>query len=397
MSTIRVANIQHPDAAEPAITLDANGDATIPSLPSDLGGLSDVDTTGAADGEALVFSSGSWAPAEIGGGGLEGTSYVFVAGDGTAEENGTALDDAYTAAKALTPYGDALADDNRAWVVVAPGIYDTTLEMDGQFVNVVSLDGDMSIRLTAIDVQADNVLVRGIDVGTANFLIGDDLAGLVAEKCAGGDFSFGRSKIASGTFVDCVGGGFAFGGQGTASGTFTNCTGGSNSFGTQGTASGTFINCTGGIFAFSDTGTASGTFINCTAEGSSFGGGFGTASGTFINCTAGGGSFGGAFGTFTNCTAGSQSFSYQGTASGTFTNCTGGSESFATQGFASGTFTNCTGGSDSFGGDPLGFDIGTLSGTVLYCRLTSGTFATPSGGGRIRLSLDGNFSEVNAG
>ena len=130
MSTIKVANIQHPDAASPSITIGSDGTVSAPAL----GGL------------------------------LEGSSYVFVAGDGTAEENGTALDDAYTAAKALTPYGDALADDNRAWVVVAPGTYDTTLVMDEQFVNVVSLDGEMSVQLDAIDVQADNVLVRGIEI-----------------------------------------------------------------------------------------------------------------------------------------------------------------------------------------------------------------------------------------
>ena len=130
MSTVKAINFQHPDAASPAITLDADGTIIAPAL----------------------------------GGRLKGSSYILVAGDGTAQENGTALDDAYTAATALTPYGNALADDNRAWVVVAPGTYDTTLQIDTQFVNVVSLDGEMSIRLTGIDVQADNVLVRGIEI-----------------------------------------------------------------------------------------------------------------------------------------------------------------------------------------------------------------------------------------
>ena len=328
--------------------------------------LSDVDTSGAADGDALVFdgTAGEWVAGEVAGG-LSGTSYVLVAGDGTAAENGTALQAAYAEAAALTPYGAALSNTNRAWVVVAPGTYDTTLVMDTQHVNVVSLDGEMSVRLTGINVTANNVLVRGIDVGTTNFLIGDDLTGLVAEKCRGGDNSFGgfASLVVSGTFIGCTGGVRAFGGGGgsTASGTFINCTGGGSAFsGGGGTPSGTFINCTGGSSGFD--GVASGVFVNCTAGNFAYGfgfGGFGTASGTFINCTAGNTSFG---------------------AGGT----------------ASGTFINCTADADSFGATVFG-STGTLSGRVLYSRLTSGTFPTPSSGGLIRLSLDGTFTEVNLG
>lgn len=33
MSTVKAINFQHPDAASPSITLDASGNATIPSLP----------------------------------------------------------------------------------------------------------------------------------------------------------------------------------------------------------------------------------------------------------------------------------------------------------------------------------------------------------------------------
>lgn len=245
----RATSLQHPLASGPNIVLNEDGSTII----------TDLRVPG---------------PSVPTGGGLEGTSYVFVAGDGTAAENGTALAAAYTTAKGMTPYGNALADDNRVSVVVAPGIYDTTLTMDGAFVNVVSLDGGMSIRLTGIDITANNVLVRGIDVGTTNFLIGDDLAGLVAENCKGGDDSFR-------------------GNGGSASGTFTNCTGGDNAFG-----------------------------------------GFG---------------------------------------------------------FASGTFTNCTAGNNAFGSSV------ELSGLVLRCRVTSGGFPTPSSGGKVRLSLDSNFDEVNIG
>ena len=360
------------------------------------------------DGDALVWdaASGTFVNQEPGAG-LGGTSYIYVAGNGTAAENGAELQAAYAAAKALTPYGNALSNTNRAWVVVGPGVYDTTLVMDGEFVNVVSLDGDMSLRLTGIDVQADNVLVRGIDVGTAVFTIGDDLAGLVAEKCKGGLYSFGGDPsngsnplVVSGTFTDCSGGDGSFGRFGIVSGTFTNCTaeggqfGGEWAFGGNGEASGIFINCTGGMGSFGSLGTTSGTFIDCTAGNSSFNRAGVGASGIFTNCTAGNDSFGrnsAASGTFTNCTAGNDSFGHRGAASGTFAYCTGGFLSFGGNGTASGTFTNCTAGQLSFGTGT------TLSGNVLWCRLTSGTFPSVSGAGKIRMSLDGTFTEINQG
>ncbi len=129
-----------------------------------------------------------------------------------------------------------------------------------------------------------------------------------------------------------------------------NCKGGGNSFGAEVTASGTFTNCGGGAHSF---------------------GGFGTASGTFTNCGGGAYSFGGS-----------------GTASGTFTDCVGGNYSFGSFGTASGTFTDCVGGNYPFG------SFGTLSGKLYYCRLTSGTFPTVSGGGVTVLCIDEN-NQIN--
>ena len=131
-------------------------------------------------------------------------------------------------------------------------------------------------------------------------------------------------------------------------------------------------NCTGGVYSFggSGGGIASGTFTNCTAAVFSFGGGGGIASGVFTNCTGGAYSLGGGDGSI---------------ASGTFTNCTGGDRAFGGGSIAIGTFTNCTGGDRAFGGGG-----GTLSGFLYYCRLTSGTFITVSGGGRTVLCIDGD-------
>jgi len=116
-----------------------------------------------------------------------------------------------------------------------------------------------------------------------------------------------------------------------------------------------FQNCTGGDFCFGAFVNLSGTFIDCIGGVQGFGGGGGNASGTFTNCNGGDLSFGG-----------------------------------GTDGTASGTFTNCTGGEHAFGGEG-----GTLSGKLFYCRLTTGTFSTPSGAGVIRLCIDGSNNVVN--
>jgi len=342
--------------------------------------------------------------------GLGGTQYVFVAANGTDVQNAAELQAAYVTAQGMSP-----SITNRITVIAAPGNYDfstANFVMSTQYIDLVSLDGNKSIVFNGsntIEITANDVFVRGVDVGTLSFTIANSLNLLRVEDCRGGYASFGGAgSIASGTFTNCTGGDESFGGVGTASGTFNSCTGAMFSFGSS-TADGTFTNCTGGDQSFGgDAGTASGTFTNCTGGTDSFGGGGGTASGTFNSCIGGFASFGGqggtADGTFTNCTGGNRSFGSN-TASGTFTNCTGGDQSFGGNNLASGVFNSCIGGDDSFGGDGgtasgvfnscIGGNQsfggnGTLSGFLYYCRLTSGAFATPTGGGKITLGINGS-------
>ena len=267
-------------------------------------------------------------------GGLGGTQYVFVMANGTDVENAAELQAAYTTAQTMSP-----SSSNRITVIAAPANYNfsSNFIMGAEYINLVSLDGNRSIVFNGtatIQITANDVFVKGVDVLSKKFTIGDALSSLRVENCKGGDNSFGGGVTASGTFTSCTGGLFSFGGGGTASGVFTNCTGDVYSFGAAG-------------------GTASGTFTNCTGADGAFGSG-GTASGTFTNCTGGGGSFGGS----------------SGTASGVFTNCTGGQYSFSSSG-------------------------GILSGKLYYCRITSGTFWFVSGGGRTVLCIDGNNNQNN--
>ena len=353
--------------------------------------------------------------------GLGGTQYVFVAANGTDLQNAAELQAAYVTAQGMSP-----SITNRITVIAAPGSYNfstVNFEMNTDYIDLVSLDGNKSIVFNGsntIEITANDVFVRGVDVGTLNFTIASSLNLLRVENCSGGDNSFGgNGNTADGTFTDCTGLSGSFGGNGgLANGTFTNCTGGDNSFaGDGGTASGVFTNCTGGYAAFggsSSFGTASGTFTDCTGGDNSFAGDGGTASGTFTNCSGGDESFGGnggtasgvfnsclggqesfggtsgtADGTFTDCTGGFAAFGGDGgTANGTFTNCTGGDYSFGGGGTASGVFNSCIGGDNSFGGS------GTLSGKLYYCRLTSGNFEAVSGGGKITLGIDGSNAVI---
>ena len=224
--------------------------------------------------------------------GLGGTQYVFVKANGTDLDNAAELISAYATAQGMSP-----SITNRITVIAAPGNYNFNVadfKMNSQYIDLVSLDGNRSIVFNGsftIDITANNVFVRGVDVGTLNFTIATSLNLLKVENCRGGANSFGATGIASGTFTNCTGGVNSFGSGGTASGTFTNCTGGADAFGATGTASGTFTNCTGGVKSFGAAGTASGTFTNCTGGADAFGGLGGTLNGILYYCRLTGGTF----------------------------------------------------------------------------------------------------------
>lgn len=72
--------------------------------------------------------------------------FVLVAQAATAADRGTALLAAYASAKALTPGGAALSENNRAKVIIPPGLYDlasSTLDLDTEFVDLEALVPEM--------------------------------------------------------------------------------------------------------------------------------------------------------------------------------------------------------------------------------------------------------------
>ena len=234
-------------------------------------------------------------------------------------------------------------------------------------------------------------------------------------NCSAAAISFNGN----GTYKDCSSGTDSFQGNGSSytncsagdesfygDGVYTNCSAGNSSFKGVGVS---YTNCTGLNYCFGET-TLEGTYENCTSGDYSFG--FSSDSpvtiiGTFENCTAGNQSFGNSVdvvtitgATFNNCRGELNCFGYSQSAdvningNSTFENCTAGDYSFgyaenetATVGPA--TFTNCVGGNTSFSG------AGILTGKLFYCRITSGTYTTPTGAGVIRLCIDGSNNIVN--
>ena len=317
---------------------------------------------------------------------------MYVVANGTDTQNATELQNAYNTAKTMSP-----SLTNRITVVCGPGNYNfgsTPFTMDTQYIDLVSLDGNASVIFNSgnsagtISITANDVFVKGVDVGTKRFTIATGLNLLRVENCKGGDYSWGSTSpsspiTVSGTFTNCLGGAVSFGGNGTASGIFTGCTGGDFSFGYS-NASGTFTDCSAGNYSFGAE-TASGIFTRCHTPTDTTSYSFGAfATGTFIGCTGGEGCFGGdggdATGTFIDCRVGPGSFAGGVSSSG---------------GTASGLFVNCSAGKDSFAASDSGTADGTLSGKLFYCRITvsdnfgNGLFPTVSGGGRTYYCVDG--------
>jgi len=347
--------------------------------------------------------------AAAGGGGLEGTNYIYVAANGTDVENAAELQAAYTKAQGMSPWYT-----NRITIIAAPGYYNfgsTPFIMNTNCIDLVSLDGNRSIIFNSSDPAGtiildlvDSVYVKGVDVQTKAFGIETYYPGVTIENCKGGDYSFTSGFFNIGSkFIDCEGLNYSFGYGKNAYGTFINCVAQNYSFGQF--ASGTFTNCTAGAQSFGYLGSASGTFTECKGNYQSFGYGA-TTSGTFIRCIGQDECFGynsNASGTFRECTGTSKCFGAFNTASGTFVNCDAGFSSYAGGGgIANGIYSNCLGEAYSWGG----YGGGSITGKLFYCRYKvpvgggvtlASTFVTVSSGGITRLCVDGYNAQNNQG
>jgi hypothetical protein len=235
------------------------------------------------NGNELSERTGEVVTAIGGSGGLQGTNYIVVKSDGTPTENAAELQAAYDFAKTQSP-----SATNRWTVVVAPGKFQFTTNfiVDTEFIDIVSLTGNRDVifiggfdyynapdgdvdNCATISVEADNVLIKGIDVANGDiiasegynekpFLIKANLPNTVIENCKSGAVGFG---VYHGDDYEPEGS--------TLSSTFINNDGGSECFGSGANITGRFegnnaINfCFGGFGG----GDVNGIFINNKCSG----------------------------------------------------------------------------------------------------------------------------------
>jgi len=182
---------------------------------------------------------------------LSGTNYAFVQGKGNPSENSLELQYAYND---LAERQQGMGSD-RYTLIVAPGIYTfgtTKFQVNTPYIDIVSLTGNADILIDGINVTANDVFIKGIDVGSLPFTIATNLNLLRCENCKGGEFSFGFQLHVSGTFKNCTGGDSSFGNGGIFSGFAEFCVGGDSSFGAGGgTFSGNLHYCRLTVGSFS--------------------------------------------------------------------------------------------------------------------------------------------------
>ena len=320
------------------------------------------------------------------GGGSSGENFIIVDISSNKTTNGINLLAAYTAAKTKTPYGNALSQSNRYTIILPPAIYNvasTQLLLDTSFIDIVGSTTDLSAhQITGnitqfVSVAANNLELRNLYIlnnsTSYGFNGGGNRPGLLMDNMffgyggAGanswqavveGEFSGVASRLNAGQFYSATGGDTAcIGNAGNVSGTISNiiATGSVADGGVNGFA----FNCKGGTISFGGRGyygNSTGFMMNCRGSNSAFAN---RPSGTYINCHGGDGAW-----------AGQESTDL----TGTYINC------------------HSSAGATSFGTSATR----TLSGTMFFCSKRGGSnFATPTGSGVIRLSIDGTNTITN--
>lgn len=131
--------------------------------------------------------------------GLAEGNYVMVEPTTTAADNGDALVAAYTTAKALS----GLTATNRATVIVPPGTYTLSadLDMDTAYVDIVGLTGnpnDVFIDGASIDQRVANCNMHGLNIEVFK----NDAAGAADATCVVSNCIFGTSSTQGMTVSD---------------------------------------------------------------------------------------------------------------------------------------------------------------------------------------------------
>ena len=393
-----------------------------------------------------------------GGGGLVGTSYVYVAANGTDVENAAELQAAYDEAVVksdflvtyVNPGVDSYSDygfgfyeiitvDDISDSINNGGFYSIKFNGDSYFAQLFT-NGN---QIEAFTNAPNGLTITSFEVGIVSY-------NLITVVAAPGEYNFASDFVMDTDYVNIVSltgnADVVFNGAGTISITANdvfvkgidvqsknfkitgdelslvveNCKGGDYSFGGDESmgdnpieVSGTLINCVGGDYSFGSYGAANGTFTNCIGGQYSFGY-YGSADGRFTNCvsrTESFGAYGEAGGTFYNCRGNDHSFGGFGVANGEFNDCTALLGGFGGDGLASGIFYNCNGQDYSFGCRNYSESESIeASGSFTNCTgafgafggnaIASGTFTNCVGGGDsfgTNLEASGTFTNCVGG
>lgn len=361
-------------------------------------------------------------------GGLEGTSYVIVKGEGTPEENGQALLDGYTEAVSKiqtiesiqyieVDFAQNLGGGNYRWFLPPPGIsypantnYQATFngtdyifniaagpqpntspqvyvtDLGGTPVTTLNFSGQNAPYVSSVIYPAFLLIAPGYYTLPSNLVINHKVS--VCSLSGERDVIInGNVQVSSGanfntTFISGLNLGLY---QFIVDANLGNITcrnikaTGIYSFGNSGALSGTYIDCFGGesSFASGSGNTASGTFIRCDAKkdnstnGFSFGSTGGTTTGYFYQCGSltGNNSSGGGYANFGRSGA---------TVSGLFIGCFGQNQSFGSSAnTVYAQFRNCI----SSGSSSFGVGNATNEGQYFYCSGGGSSF-----GGRCTIS-----------
>jgi hypothetical protein len=380
-------------------------------------------------------------------------SRVLVQRGSTDILSGTALRNAYTAAKALTPGGNAISGTNRVAIIIPPGRYDlvtTPLVLDTEGVDLVGMGGTSdvvitsqvntdshgTIEQTAIDVQIRNLTIHinatsgsgtgelsapaaffppvsdSVHWGHLMVVQSDNLFMTNANeiRCPNPTFRNGNYIYAHLTIDgltayyrfysdvaehNLIGHTDAFTGNGQVSILSDNSSGLSgyiifNNWENIATEDGIIIRVAGRpVYENVNFVSADEAYAFSMSPDAGH-----EHLGTYINCRGGAYSFGPGTGTFVNCEGGNYSFGTDSYAMGTFINCTGGDNSFvvstgSTGEVLCGTFVNCHAGAGSFGG---GSDDATVAGLFIDCVAGNGSW-----GGGADENVKGTFINCRGG
>jgi len=246
---------------------------------------------------------------------LEGTNYLSVLAQGTPQENGQAVRDAYAFAQTMTPNGGAIGINNRVVILLAPGYYSFDEDINGQFIidksfiDFESLSGHRDVYFSSIEVISGgfgiDIRLSGIDTTMNKYYTHAAFAvtsfsgpneNIIVKNCKGGNYSFSSfSPDFVGLYENCEAGNWSFGSTGDTIAPPNGITGNPNAFLGFLNFGGVFRNCIALSYSFCTTGINGassnnfGTIENCRALSYSFcfsDSGYSENNGVIKNCDA---------------------------------------------------------------------------------------------------------------